>query len=139
MKPGAPALVFAAWIMATSATLGALFLSEVMGLAPCVLCWWQRVFMFPLVLILALGLFPFDAKVLRYAMPLALIGLVFAAIHVLLTLGIIPETLAPCRQGIPCKTIQIQWFGFLTIPFLSFVAFFTINGLLIAAYRSSSK
>jgi disulfide bond formation protein DsbB len=95
--------------------------------------------MFPLVLILALGLFPFDAKVLRYAMPLALIGLVFAAIHVLLTLGIIPETLAPCRQGIPCKTIQIQWFGFLTIPLLSFVAFFTLNGLLIAAYRSSLK
>ena len=110
-----------------------------MGFEPCVLCWWQRIFMFPLVLILALGMFPFDAKVLRYAMPLAGIGLVVAAFHVLLTIGIIPEALAPCRQGIPCKTVQIEWFGFLTIPLLSFLAFLAVNGLLIAAYRSSSK
>lgn len=95
--------------------------------------------MFPLVLILALGLFPFDAKVLRYAMPLALIGLGVAAFHVLLTMGIIPESLAPCRQGIPCQTIQVQWFGFVTIPLLSFLAFLTINGLLLSAWRSQSK
>jgi disulfide bond formation protein DsbB len=139
MKPVAPTLIFAAWFVATLATLGALFMSEVMGFAPCVLCWWQRIFMFPLVLILALGMFPFDAKVLRYALPLALIGLAVAAFHVLLTLGIIPESLAPCRQGIPCKTIQIEWFGFVTIPLLSFLAFLAISGLLIAAYRSSSK
>ncbi|MDD2878952.1 MAG: disulfide bond formation protein B [Rhodoferax sp.] len=139
MKPTAPTLIFAAWLVATVAALGALFMSEVMGLAPCVLCWWQRIFMFPLVLILALGLFPFDAKVLRYALPLAVIGLLVAGFHVLLTMGIIPEALAPCRQGIPCKTIQIEWFGFVTIPLLSFLAFLTINGLLWAATRSSSK
>jgi len=133
------ALVFAAWLVATVATLGALFMSEVMGFAPCVLCWWQRIFMFPLVLMLALGLFPFDAKVLRYAMPLAFIGLGVAAFHVLLTMGIIPEAMAPCRQGIPCNVIQIEWLGFLTIPLLSFLAFLTLNGLLLAAYRSSSK
>lgn len=132
-------LVFAAWLVATLATLGALFMSEIMGFAPCVLCWWQRIFMFPLVLILALGLFPFDAKVLRYAMPLAGIGLLVAGFHVLLTMGIIPEALAPCRQGIPCKTIQVQWFGFVTIPLLSFFAFLTVNGLLLAAYRSAFK
>lgn len=139
MKPLAPTLVFAAWFVAALASLGALFMSEVMGFEPCVLCWWQRIFMFPLVLILALGLFPFDAKVLRYAMPLALIGLAVAAFHVLLTIGLIPEALAPCRQGIPCKTIQIEWFGFVTIPLLSFLAFLALNGLLIAAFRSSSK
>jgi disulfide bond formation protein DsbB len=139
MKPVAPTLIFAAWCVATLATLGALFMSEVMGFAPCVLCWWQRIFMFPLALLLALGMFPFDAKVLRYAMPLALIGLAVAAFHVLLTMGIIPESLAPCRQGIPCKTIQIEWFGFVTIPLLSVAAFLAINGLLIAAHRSSSK
>ncbi len=139
MKLSSWTLVFLAWLTATLATLGALFMSEIMGFEPCVLCWWQRIFMFPLVLILALGMFPFDAKVLRYAMPLAGIGLVVAAFHVLLTIGIIPEALAPCRQGIPCKTVQIEWFGFLTIPLLSFLAFLAVNGLLIAAYRSSSK
>ena len=139
MKTTAPTLIFTAWLIATVATLGALFMSEVMGFAPCVLCWWQRIFMFPLVLILALGLFPFEPKVTRYALPLAVIGLGLAAFHVLLTLGIIPEALAPCRQGIPCKTIQIEWFGFVTIPLLSLFAFLTITGLLLAATRSASK
>jgi disulfide bond formation protein DsbB len=88
---------------------------------------------------LAFGLYPLDAKVLRYAMPLAFLGLAVATFHVLLTMGIIPESLAPCRQGIPCKTIQIEWFGFVTIPLLSFLAFLVINGLLLAAYRSSVK
>ena len=133
------ALVFAAWLVAAMATLGALFMSEIMGFAPCVLCWWQRIFMFPLVLVLALGLFPFDPKVLRYALPLATMGLLVAGFHVLLTMGIIPETLAPCRDGIPCKTLQIEWFGFVTIPLLSFFAFLVLNLLLITAYLKTSK
>jgi len=132
-------LVFLAWLTATLATLAALFMSEVMGLAPCGLCWYQRIFMFPLVVILALGLFPFDPKVVRYALPLAVIGLAIAAFHVLLVWGIVPETLAPCRQGIPCKTVQIEWFGFVTIPLLSFLAFLTINVLLIASHFRASK
>ncbi|WP_296495237.1 disulfide bond formation protein B [Rhodoferax sp.] len=132
-------LVFGAWLIATLATLGALFMSEVMGFAPCVLCWWQRIFMFPLVLILALGLFPLDPKVTRYALPLATIGLLVAGFHVLLTMGIVPETLAPCREGIPCKTIQVEWFGFVTIPLLSFLAFLTVTGLLLASATKSSK
>ncbi|MDI1245907.1 MAG: disulfide bond formation protein B [Rhodoferax sp.] len=132
-------LVFGAWLVATVAMLGALFMSEIMGFAPCVLCWWQRIFMFPLVLVLALGLFPFDAKVLRYALPLAAMGLLVAGFHVLLTMGIIPETLAPCRDGIPCKTLQIEWFGFITIPLLSFSAFLVLNLLLITAHLKTSK
>jgi disulfide bond formation protein DsbB len=138
-KPGLWAFLFAAWLLATLAALGALFLSEVMGLAPCVLCWWQRVFMFPLVIILALALFPPDQKVIRYALPLALIGLLLAGFHLLLMMGVIPEALAPCRQGIPCKTVQIEWFGFVTIPLMSFVTFLTIAGLLLAANRKSSE
>ena len=63
--------VFGAWLVAMVATLGALFFSEVMELPPCVLCWYQRIFMFPLVLLLPLGLFPFDSKIVRYALPLA--------------------------------------------------------------------
>jgi len=132
-------LVFTAWLVATLATLGALFMSEIMALAPCVLCWYQRIFMFPLVFILALGLFPFDPKVVRYALPLGVVGLAVAAFHLMLVAGYIPETLTPCRQGIPCSTVQIQWFGFITIPLLSFLAFFTINALLLASYLRSPK
>ncbi|MDP2440721.1 disulfide bond formation protein B [Rhodoferax sp.] len=132
-------LVFSSWLVAASATLGALFMSEIMGFAPCVLCWWQRIFMFPLVLILALSLFPFDRTVLRYALPLAAGGLLVAGFHVLLTLGVIPETLAPCRDGIPCKTLQVAWFGFVTIPLLSFFAFLVLTLLLVTAHLKSSK
>lgn len=132
-------LVFSAWLVAAMATLGALFMSEIMGFAPCVLCWWQRIFMFPLVLVLALGLFPFDSKVLRYALPLATMGLLVAGFHVLLTMGIVPETLAPCRDGVPCKTLQIEWFGFVTIPLLSFFAFLVLNLLLVTAHLKTSQ
>ena len=66
--------MFVCWLLATSSTLGALFFSEVMNLPPCVLCWYQRIFIFPLVLLLPLGLFPFDPKIVRYALPLSLVG-----------------------------------------------------------------
>ena len=138
MRDSTPAtgwtLVFAAWMLATIATLGALFMSEVMDLAPCVLCWYQRIAMFPLVLLLALGLFPFDPRVGRYTLPLALVGLLIAVFHLLLMAGIVPEAAVPCRQGIPCKTAQISWFGFVTIPLLSALAFSSISALLAAAH-----
>lgn len=114
-------------------------MSEIMGFAPCVLCWWQRIFMFPLVFILAVGLFPFDPKVVRYALPLAVGGLLVAGFHLLLLAGYIPETLALCRQGIPCSTVQVEWLGFITIPLLSFLSFLVINALLITAYLKTSK
>ncbi|TSA11023.1 MAG: disulfide bond formation protein B [Comamonadaceae bacterium] len=139
MKNSLWSLVFTAWLLAALATLGALFMSEVMGFAPCVLCWYQRIFMFPLVFVLALGLFPFDPKVVRYALPLAAVGLLTAVFHLLLTAGYIPESMTPCRQGIPCSTVQIEWFGFVTIPLLSAISFLAINALLIASYFKTSK
>ena len=59
--------------------------------------------MFPLVLILPIGLFPFDARVIRYALPLAMLGWLIAVFHQLLVVGVIPESLKPCAQGVPCS------------------------------------
>jgi disulfide bond formation protein DsbB len=132
-------LVFACWLIATASTLGALFFSEIMQLPPCVLCWYQRIFMFPLVLLLPVGLFPFDAKVVRYALPLALTGWLVSLFQVLLVVGLIPEAIRPCTQGVPCSEVQIQWLGFVNIPLLSFIAFSTINALLIAARIRSHR
>ena len=132
-------LVFACWLVATSATLGALFFSEVMELPPCALCWYQRIFMFPLVLILPMGLFPFDAKVVRFALPLAFAGWLVAAFQVLLVAGWIPESIRPCAQGVPCSEVQIEWLGFVNIPFMSFLAFSTMNALLVAAHVRSRR
>ena len=132
-------LLFAAWLVATVSTLGALFLSEVMQVPPCVLCWYQRIFMFPLVLVLAAGLFPLDRKVVRYATPLAAAGWLVALFHVLLTKGYIPESATPCTQGIPCSRIEVEWLGFLTIPLLSLLSFSVIGLLLGAAYYKSRQ
>ena len=132
-------LAFACWVVAAAATLGALFLSEVMQIPPCVLCWYQRIFMFPLALILPMGLFPFDPRVVRYALPLAIGGWLVAFFHVLVVAGVIPESLQPCTQGVPCAEIQIQWLGFLTIPLLSLAAFTVILALLAAAHLRSRR
>ena len=123
-------LIFVCWLLATGATLGALFFSEVMRVAPCVLCWYQRIFMFPLVLVLPIGLFPFDPKVVRYALPLAAAGWLTAGYHQLVAFGVIPESLLPCTQGIPCAEQAVEWFGFVSIPTLSLLTFTAIITLL---------
>ena len=123
-------IIFTAWVISVIAMLGSLFFSEIMGFAPCSLCWYQRICMYPLVLIIAIGLFPLDQKVYKFSMPLALLGWFFALYHNLLHWGIIPETAAPCRQGIACSTVYINWLGFITIPLLSLIAFSLILFLL---------
>lgn len=128
--------IFSAWIVATIATLGSLFFSEVMLYPPCVLCWYQRICMYPLVLILLAGLFPVSQSVVRFSFPLALLGWGIAVYHNLLYYNILPESAAPCVQGISCTTKFIEWFGFVTIPFLSLVAFTFILILLLITHRN---
>jgi disulfide bond formation protein DsbB len=131
--------VFIAWLVASVSTLAALFLGEVMGYTPCILCWYQRICMFPLVLILAAGLFPFDRGVIRYALPLALAGWLLAVFHWAVASGIVPERATPCSKGVPCSVELISWFGFLTLPLLSVLAFTTIIALLALTHYKASK
>jgi len=126
-------LIFAGWLIAMLSTLSSLFFSEVMELIPCVLCWYQRIFIFPLSIILVLGLFPLDTNVIKYALPLSLIGLAFTIYHCLLFYGFIPENLQPCSQGIPCSDDSMVLFGILPIPVLSLFAFLSISALLLFA------
>jgi disulfide bond formation protein DsbB len=131
--------VFAAWLLAAAGTLGALFFGEVMKLPPCSLCWYQRIFMFPLALVLPFALFPFSRAVVRAVLPLPVIGGLLAVWHQLLVAGVIPERVAPCTQGVSCSETVITWFGFVTIPLLAFVAFSAISVLLFLAYFRSEK
>ncbi len=133
------AALFIAWLVASVATLGALFLGEVMGYVPCVLCWYQRIAMFPLVFVLAAGLFPFDRRVVRYALPLAVIGWLLAAYHWAVASGLVPESATPCSQGVPCSVEQIVWFGFVTLPMLSLLAFSVIIALLSSIARQGTR
>ena len=132
-------ILFVCWLLVTGATLGSLFFSEIMELPPCSLCWYQRIFMFPLPIVLLMGLFPFDVKVVRYALPLALGGCAVALYHTLLQFGVIPESAAPCQQGVSCSDADLELFGFVSIPMLSLLAFVTVAVLLLVLKRSPSR
>lgn len=132
-------ILFICWLVVSISTLGSLFFSEIMQFPPCVLCWYQRICLFPLVLILPVGLFSFDKSIVKYALPLAMVGWSIAFYHNLLYAGIIPESLQPCSQGVSCTEDYIDLFGFLTIPMLSLIAFSTIVALLVILKRRLSK
>lgn len=132
-------ILFLCWLLVTTSTLGSLFFSHVMGFAPCVLCWYQRIFLFPLVILLAMGLFPFDKSVIKYALPLAVAGWLTALYHNLLYSGIIPESIQPCSKGVSCTEKYIDLFGFITIPMLSLLSFTTLIAMLLFLKRRTSK
>lgn len=132
-------LLFLCWLIASISTLGSFFFSYVMGFAPCVLCWYQRIFLFPLVIMLAIGLFPFDKSIVKYALPLSIAGGLTALYHNLLYSGIIPESIQPCSRGVSCTEKYIDLFGFITIPMLSLLSFAAIITLLIILKRRTSK
>ena len=137
MRPeqGAWTPLFLAWLIALLATAGALFLGEVMGKTPCVLCWYQRIAMFPLVVILGVGLLKSDHQSVRYALPLAWAGWVISLYHCLIFWGVVSEGLTPCRQGVSCADADVQVAGAVPIPLLSLVAFSAILALLWFAKR----
>lgn len=131
-------LPYLAWIIALVATIGSLFFSEVMQLPPCVLCWYQRIAMYPLVLIIGIGIILRDSRMKSYALPLCLIGLGISIYHNLLYYGIIPESITPCTQGISCTSRQIEWLGFITIPLMALTAFVSI-ALCLLFYKPKEK
>ncbi len=132
-------LLFISWLLVSVSTTGSLFFSYVLEFEPCVLCWYQRICLFPLVLILGAGLFPFDKSVVKYALPLAIAGGLTAFYHTLLYAGIIPESIQPCSKGVSCTEKYIELFGFVSIPMLSFLAFATLISLLLIIKKRTSK
>ena len=119
---GEPALI-GAWVVALCASLAVLFIGEVLGQMPCLLCWYQRVFMFPLAIILGLGLWWGDTRIGRYGVLLSLGGGAIALWHVGLYAGIIPEPIQPCTATGPSCTDDNQLFVGVPIPLLSLLAF----------------
>ena len=131
-------LPYAAWFMALSSVVGSLFFSEVMALPPCVLCWWARIAMYPLVLIIGIGIITRDARMKVYALALSMLGLVIAIYHNLLYYGFIPDGITPCSDGAPCNAVQIELLGFITIPMMGLGAFAAIT-LCLLLYKPEEK
>lgn len=131
------ALLLLAWLLALTATAAALFLGEVMGMAPCVLCWYQRIAMFPLVAVLGIACYSADRRGAVYALPLALAGIALAAYHTLLVAGLIPRAWIPCGPGVSCANQNLEILNAIQIPWLSLAAFVAIASLLVVYLRKT--
>jgi disulfide bond formation protein DsbB len=130
-------LIFTCWILATFSTLGSLFFSEIMEFPPCVLCWYQRIAMYPLVILFMVGSFQTARVTFAFSMPLVILGWIISVYHNLLHYEIVPESASPCLEGVSCSTVYINWFGFITIPMLSFISFSLILIILIILKRNN--
>ena len=135
--------LYLAWLAAILATLGSLYFSEVRGFIPCILCWFQRICMYPLVIVLGVAAYRTDWGARAYALPLALIGWLIAAYHNAENFGWLPS-LKACSTN-PAEGCGVHWpiFGagneqisnIISIPVLSFVAFTVILLLLLWPVR----
>ena len=124
-----------AWFIAFVSTLGALFIGEVMGQMPCVTCWYQRIAMFPIVVILGIGLFRDDESAWVYAMPFALAGGAIALWHSLLYAEILSKQIVPCTPSGPsCAGADQLLFEKFPIPYLSLLAFVLILASLMPSF-----
>lgn len=126
--------ILVAWIVAVIATLGSLYFSEIAGFIPCKLCWFQRILMYPLVIILGIGYYKSDLGIKHYVLPLSILGMIVSAIHYLHQKTDLFEQVVKCTDGIPCSGEYINWLNFITIPLLAFTAFTMITVLLF--YRT---
>jgi disulfide bond formation protein DsbB len=117
--------LLAAWL----ATAGSLFFSEALGWRPCVLCWYQRILMYPLAVVLAVGIVRRDRGLHLYVLPFSIAGMGVSLYHYLLikTDWFLPPA---CAVDIPCTVDYLNWFGFINIPFLALTAFLIISCML---------
>lgn len=139
-RPPPPAVsleLFAAWLVALISTLSVLFVGEVMGQEPCLLCWYQRAFMFPLAIILGIAAARGDSTIWRYALPLSGTGLLLALYHNLLYFAVIPEAIKPCGGGPSCAGADMTVLGGLPLPSLSLAAFTLLTILLLTTRRNA--
>ena len=132
-------LLVLAWLIAAAATASALFIGEVMEMAPCVLCWYQRIFMFPLTVVLGMACYSDDRRGAIYGLALALGGVMVAGYHTLLIAGFVSKAWIPCGSGVSCTEQKLEILNGLQIPWLSLTAFLAITLLLFVYIKMTSK
>ena len=119
--------LFLSWVIALIATLGSLYFSEIRNFVPCELCWYQRILMYPMAVLLCIAYIRKDWKMSFYAMILSGIGACISLYHYSIQkIASFGENAIGCSVGVPCTAEYINWFGFVTIPFLALIAFILI-------------
>ena len=116
-----------AFIVALIATSGSLFYSEILGYTPCKLCWLQRIFMYPLVLLFGISLFKKDNNIIPYGLGMSLFGVIIAVYHYLLQIGFVSGmSCGVVGYSVECSKRFVMDFGYITIPMMSLIAFLLI-------------
>lgn len=126
------------FFLSLTGTLGSLFFSNVLGFDPCLLCWYQRICLFPIVVVSGVAIWFDDPRPIRYIAPFVLLGLAIASYHNLIYYHVISEGLTPCTQGLSCSAKQLDLFGFITIPLLSMLAFLVLAILIALTLKRSN-
>ena len=122
-----------AFAPALAAMLGSLYYSEIAGFIPCTLCWYQRILMYPLVLIILVGIIKRDEYLPDYVLPFSILGIAVAGYHYLIQVGVFSHP-STCEAGIPCDMRWVNYLGFITIPFMALIAF-TLITVIIGATK----
>lgn len=124
-------LLFAG-LTALVATLGSLFYSEYAGYAPCTFCWYQRIFMYPEVVLLGIAFFKKDKGIINYSLVMSCMGALIAGYHYLMQLGIVGAfSCSAVGYSLSCSKIFLMEFGYVTLPLMSLTAFLLIIVFLI--------
>lgn len=132
------------WAVSVGSIFISLYYSDILNLEPCTLCWWQRIFMYPVAVIMSVAIARKDKTAVYYTLPLSALGMVLALYHSLLQWGIIKESVLTCsaQSAVSCADAQVNYFGFATIPFLALVAFtaiFVLSCLRIKTLRPADQ
>lgn len=128
-------LMYLSWAVSVVATLGSLYFSEVVGYPPCTYCWFQRVLMYPLTIWLGIASARKDFGQSLYVLPISALGIGMSTYHYLTQkTSWFAKAGASCGI-VPCNIEYINWFGFVTIPFLALIAFILITVLQAIVFR----
>jgi hypothetical protein len=125
------AALWAGWVVATVTTLGSLYYSQVAHFVPCELCWFQRICVYPLTIVLLVAAIARDRHVWRYVVGPAAVGLAIAAYHT--QLQAYPDQRSFCSTLVPCSTRYVWEFGFVSLPFMALAAFGFILVMVLVA------
>ncbi len=120
--------------VAGTAMAGSLYYSEGAGFIPCDFCWYQRIAMYPLAVILLVAAITRDDRVAKYVVPIAVIGLALSVYHYQLQL--FPEQGGSCSSGVPCTARHVEQFGFISIPFMAGCGFLSVLALQLGMRRA---
>ncbi|WP_336825072.1 disulfide oxidoreductase [Sporosarcina sp. USHLN248] len=126
------------WITAIIAVAGSLFFSERMGFIPCTLCWYQRILMYPLAVLLGIAFYRNDRAIYKYVLPLSIIGMIVSTYHYALQKLPTLQEFSVCTSGVPCSGQYINYLGFITIPFLALIAFTMITIMMFILRKRKS-